>query len=280
MKVIDTHQHLWDPQAFRYAWLDDLQRLNTSFGLADYTEATQGLEIEKTIFVECDVAEHQMQDEALHVLQLAETPGSGIAGVIASARPEHAGFDSYVENLRGYPKIKGVRRILHTQPDELGQDARFIENVGKLGNYGLSFDICVLARQLPIGVKLVAECPGVTFILDHCGVPQVKERALEPWRQHIREISRFPNVFCKVSGIVAYADLVNWKPDDLRPFVDHVIECFGWDRVMFGSDWPVCTLAASYTRWVEALTSLTNGAGKNNQAKLFRDNAIKVYRLE
>jgi predicted TIM-barrel fold metal-dependent hydrolase len=279
IKIIDTHQHLWDKDLFRYAWLESLPKLNRSFRLSDYQEATRGLEIEKTVFVECDVDEHQVEDEALHILRLAEQPGSRIAGVVASGRPEKDGFESHLENLRGRPKLKGIRRILHTHPDELGKSKTFIENVRKLEDYGLSFDICVLARQLPIAINLVSQCPGVTFILDHCGVPQVKERVMHPWREHIQEIATFPNVHCKISGLVAYADPVNWKPEDLRPFVDHVLESFGWDRVMFGSDWPVCTLAASYRQWVEALLSLTQAAGEANQRKLFRDNAIRAYRL-
>jgi predicted TIM-barrel fold metal-dependent hydrolase len=279
MKIVDTHQHLWDKDLFRYAWLDSLPKLNRSLRPSDYEEATRGLEIEKTVFVECDVDEQQVEDEALHILQLAEQPGSRIAGVVASGRPEKDGFETHLEKLRGQPRLKGIRRILHTHPDELGQGKTFVANVRKLEEYGLSFDICVLARQLPTAINLVSQCPGVTFILDHCGVPQVKERVMHPWREHIQEIASLPNVYCKVSGLVAYADPLNWKPGDLRPFVDRVIESFGWDRVMFGSDWPVCTLAASYRQWVDTLLSLTQAAGETNQAKLLRDNAIRAYRL-
>src|SRR6266436_1788713 len=121
--------------------------------------------------------------------------------------------------------------------------------------------------------------PDVTFILDHCGVPRVKEKILDPWRSDLREIANFPNVLCKISGLIAYADPHHWTAEDLRPYVDHAIECFGWDRVMFGSDWPVCTLSASYRQWVDALVSLTRSAGEANQKKLFHDNAIRVYRL-
>jgi predicted TIM-barrel fold metal-dependent hydrolase len=279
LKIIDTHQHLWDKDLFHYPWLESLPKLNRSFRPGDYQEATRGLEIEKTVFVECDVDDEQVEDEALHILRLAEQPGSRIAGVVASGRPEKDGFEAHLEKFRGQPRLKGIRRILHTHPDELGRGKALIENVRKLEDYGLSFDICVLARQLPIAINLVSQCPGVTFILDHCGVPQVKERVMHPWREHIQEIARFPNVSCKVSGLVVYADPLNWKPEDLRPFVDHVLESFGWDRVMFGSDWPVCTLAASYRRWVESLLSLTQAAGETNQRKLFRDNAIRAYRL-
>lgn len=280
MKIVDTHQHLWDTDILRYAWLDSLPKINRSFRLGDYQQATTGLDIEKTVFVECDVDEDQIADEALRVLKLADQPRTRIAGVISSARPENDRFEAQIETLVGYDKLKGIRRVFHTQPDELGRGGQFIENVRKLANYNLSFDICVLARQLPVAISLVERCPGVSFILDHCGVPQVKERLLDPWRRHIREISKAPNVSCKISGIVAYTDPLNWIPDDLRPFVEHVLSCFGWDRVMFGSDWPVCTLSATYKDWVGTLVSLTGSAGERNQAKLFRENAMRIYRLK
>ena len=279
MKIVDTHQHLWDKDLFHYAWLKPLRSLDRSFRLTDYQEAVGGLDIEKTVFIECDVDDSQVMDETLHVLHLADQPGSRLAGIVASGRPENDSFRSYLDEIAAHPRVKGIRRILHTHPDELGQSSTFVQNVGLLSRYGLSFDICVLARQLPIAINLVSKCPNVRFVLDHCGVPQVKEQALEPWRKHIREISNLPNVVCKISGLVAYADLVNWKAEDLRPFLDHVLGCFGWDRVMFGSDWPVCTLAASYKKWVETLLSLTQAAGQANQGKLFRDNAIRTYRL-
>lgn len=280
MKIVDAHQHLWDISAFRYVWLESLPKLNRPFLLDDYQEATKGLTIERTVFVECDVDESQMRAEALHILSLAEQPANRIAGVIASARPEKNGFEAYIESLSHHPTLKGVRRILHTQPDDLGRGSLFVENMRKLASYGLSFDICVLARQLPIAISLVEQCPDVTFILDHCGVPDVKGSVLDPWREHIHRISQFPNVCCKVSGIVAYADPAHWTADDLRPFIEHILDSFGWDRVMFGSDWPVCTLAATYKQWLDVLIALTAGAGSASQIKLFHDNAIRVYRLE
>jgi predicted TIM-barrel fold metal-dependent hydrolase len=279
MKIVDTHQHLWDKDLFHYAWLQPLPVLDRSFRLSDYSEATRGMDIVKTVFVECDVGEAQVLDEASHVLRLASNADNRIAGVVASGRPEKDGFEAYLDKVSGHPKLKGIRRILHTHPDELGQGRVFIENVTRLATYGLSFDLCVLARQLPVALNLVSQCPDVLFVLDHCGVPDVKAQALDPWRAHIRELSSLPNVSCKISGLVAYANPANWQAEDLRPFVDHAIESFGWDRVMFGSDWPVCNLTASYGRWVKTLMSLTHAAGEANQKKLFHDNAIRIYRL-
>lgn len=279
MKIVDTHQHLWDKDLFHYAWLEPLPILDRSFRLRDYSDASRGLEIAKTVFVECDVDEAQALEEASHVLRLADNPDNRIAGVVASGRPEKDGFKAYLDEVTGHPKLKGIRRVLHTHPDELGRGKTFIENVARLPTYGLSFDLCVLARQLPVALNLASQCPDVAFVLDHCGVPDVKNQALDPWRAQIRELSSLANVSCKISGLVAYANPANWQAGDLRPFVDHVIECFGWGRVMFGSDWPVCNLTASYQRWVAALLSLTHAAGEDNQRKLFHDNAIRIYRL-
>jgi predicted TIM-barrel fold metal-dependent hydrolase len=290
VEIIDTHQHLWDLDLFSYAWLAGAEPpqgsvaagrpvLNRSFRMPDYLAATAGLGVEKSVHLEADVDEPLMLAETRHILALADQPDNPLEGVVACGRPEHADFRSYLDQIVGHPKLKGVRRILHTQPDELGQGVTFKDHVRALAGYGLSFDICVLARQLPIASALVKYCPEVTLILDHCGVPRVKEKVLDPWRAHIREIAAFPNVYCKVSGIVAYADPARWTPEDLRPYVEHVIECFGWDRVMFGSDWPVCTLSAAYRQWVEALSSLTASASPSDRIKLFHDNAIRVYRL-
>jgi predicted TIM-barrel fold metal-dependent hydrolase len=279
MEIVDTHQHLWDLARFRYSWLSSLPELNRSFRMPDYLDAIQGLRVAKSVHLEADVDEPYMLDETRDCLALADRTDNPLEGVVACGRPESRGFTAYVHKIAGHPKLKGIRRVLHTQPDQLGLEKLFIENVATLSGYGLSFDICVLARQLPVAINLVSRCPGVSFILDHCGVPQVKERILDPWRSHIREIAKFPNVVCKVSGLVAYADRQHWTAEDLRPYVDHASSCFGWERVMFGSDWPVCTLAASYPRWVEALQTITSSAGERNQKKLFHDNAVRVYRL-
>ena len=279
MRIVDTHQHLWDLDLFRYAWLQQLPDLNRSFRMNDYLAATNGLAIEKSVHLEADVDEPFMLEETMHLLRLADCSDNPLEGVVACGRPESKEFKTYVEKIAGHSKLRGIRRVLHTRPDDLGQSETFIENVCSLSGYGLSFDICVLAHQLPIAIRLVSQCPDVTFILDHCGVPQVRDKILNPWRSLIREIAKFPNVFCKISGLIAYADPNNWTAEDLRPYVDHAIECFGWDRVMFGSDWPVCTVSASYRQWVDVLLSLTRSAGAANQKKLFHDNAILVYRL-
>ena len=279
MQIVDAHQHLWDLDLFRYSWLDSLPSLNRSFRMPDYLAAAEGLNVVKTVHLEADVDEPYLLDETRHLLALADQSDNPLEGIVAGCRPERKDFKSYIGKIAGHPKLKGVRRVLHTQPDDVGARPTFIENLAALADYGLSFDICVLARQLPVAINLVSKCPEVVFILDHCGVPQVKERSLNPWRSHITEIAKLPNVVCKISGLVAYADPQKCTAEDLQPFIDHVISSFGWDRVLFGSDWPVCTLSASYQRWVQKLRAITEAAGEVNQRKLFHDNAIRAYRL-
>ncbi len=279
MKIIDTHQHLWDIDRFRFSWCKSIPKLNRSFRMPDYLAAIDGVGIEKSVHVEADVDEPYMLDETRYILDLAEAPDNPLSGVVACARPEKEGFREHLDKIAGHPLLKGIRRVLHTQPDAVGQSERFVENVKILSSYGLSFDICVLARQLPVAIHLVEQCPNVTFILDHCGVPQVKEGLLDPWRAGLREISRFPNVNCKISGLVAYADPEKWTAADLDPFVEHVLECFGWERVMFGSDWPVCTQSATLKGWVDTLSSLTADEAPENRHKLFYENAQRIYRL-
>jgi predicted TIM-barrel fold metal-dependent hydrolase len=279
MKIIDTHQHLWDLDHLPYSWTSNRPKLKRNFLLEDYLSATRGFDVIKSVHVEADVDEPHMLAETQHILALAEDDSNLLSGVVAAARPEYDNFREYIEQIAGRPHLKGIRRLLQSEPDELSTTATFIENVRSLEAYGLSFDICVLARQLPLAINLVKKCPKVNFILDHCGNPDIKARDYDNWRSRMKEIASYPNIVCKVSGIVVNTDMDNWTIEDLRPAVDHVIDCFGWDRVMFGSDWPVCTLAASFKQWVVALISLTKDAGADNQQKLFQDNARRVYRL-
>ncbi len=278
MHLVDTHQHLWDLDRFPYSWCAGIPALNRSFLFADYATASSGLGITKTIFMECDVDAPHALAEAQAIQRLADAHPS-IAGIVASGRPEHEDFSAHLAALAKLSRVRGVRRVLHTQPDALSQSPLFAENLRRLPEFGFTFDLCVLARQLPLAHALVAQCPGVTFILDHCGVPDVKGRAFDPWREHIGQLATLPNVSCKISGLVAYAHPATWTVEDLRPWVEHVIACFGWDRIVWGGDWPVCTLSAPLARWVDATHALVQGATEEQRAKLFHRNAEKIYRV-
>jgi len=278
MKIVDTHQHLWNFKLFPYTWCRDFPVLNRSFLFEDYLAAASDCSIEKTVFVECDVDDPHQLDEARSIQKLSELAPL-ISGIVASGRPEHEGFEMHLEALLELPKVKGVRRVLHTVPDEVSQSKHFVSNVRRLAPARLTFDLCVLARQLPLALALVRQCPEVTFVLDHSGVPNIKARVFDPWRVHVAELATHPNVNCKISGLVAYTGSERWTPAELAPWVAHVTEHFGWDRIMWGSDWPVCTLASTLPRWLSAAQSLVATATEEQRLKFFQRNAERVYRL-
>lgn len=275
MRIIDTHLHLVERGRFRYPWLDDAPALDRDWPLEAYRAQADAGGIDTALFMEVDVAE---ADRAGETAWAAALPAP-LAGVIAACRPEADSFAAELDRLVENPAVRGLRRILHTSPDALGQTPLFAENLRRLAAHGLTFDLCVLARQLPIATALAAACPDVQFVLDHCGVPDVRAQALDPWRADIAALARLPHVACKISGLVAYADPERWSAEDLRPFVEHVIATFGWDRVVWGSDWPVCTLTADLTRWVAATHELLVGTTEDEKAKLLHANAAHFYRL-
>lgn len=279
MQIIDTHQHLWDLDKLPYSWTANQPKLNRSFRMEDYLAATQGIEIVKSVHVEADIDEAFIADETRYILELSERGDNPLSGVVANGRPEYDNFRDSIRQFADHPNLKGIRRLLQSEPDELSTTTTFTENIRSLEEFGLSFDICVRDHQLPVAIRLVKECPNVSFILDHCGNPDIKNRNYDLWRERIAEIADLPNVVIKVSGIVVNTDTENWTVEDLRPAVEHVIASFGWDRVMFGSDWPVCTLAASYRQWFDALNFLVKDASEANKRKLFKENAGRVYRL-
>lgn len=279
MQIVDTHQHLWDLDKLPYSWTANQPKLNRSFRMADYLAATEGIEIVKSVHVEADIDEEFIADETRYILELSERGDNPLSGVVANARPEYDNFREAIQQFTGHPNLKGIRRLLQSEPDELSTTTTFRENIRSLEEWGLSFDICVRDHQLPVAIQLVKDCPNVSFILDHCGNPDIKNRNYDLWRERIIEIADLPNVVIKVSGIVVNTDVENWTVEDLRPAVEHVIASFGWDRVMFGSDWPVCTLAAGYRQWFDALNFLVKEASEENRRKLFKENAERVYRL-
>ncbi len=279
--MIDTHQHLWNTPALKYPWLEGIPALNRPFLLDDYRAAAQDCGITGSVFVECAADADSARAEADWILALAADPANGIAGVVASVWPEREDFARELDRIAAHPSLKGIRRVLHTEPDALSQSSLFAENVKRLGPLGLVFDLCVLERQLPLAVALAEQCPEVTFVLDHCGVPDIAARAPEFWREQITRLAVCPNVSCKVSGLLLYAAEDQRTAEGLRPWFAHVVECFGWDRLVWGGDWPVCTLAVPLSRWVEVTHDLLNlsSATPDQRAAFLTDNAKRIYQL-
>ena len=177
------------------------------------------------------------------------------------------------------PLVKGVRRLIESKPAGFSVQPDFVLGVQLLAEYDLSCDLCLRHFQLPEVTRLVRQCPRVSFVLDHIGKPDIKNGLLDPWRQDTAELASLPNVMCKLSGLVTQADWQHWTAADLQPYIDHVLEVFGPDRIMYGSDSPVAVLAATYPQWVETLMEATRSLSNPEQEKLFYRNAAKFYRL-
>ncbi|TCT41787.1 amidohydrolase family protein [Martelella mediterranea] len=274
MRIIDTHLHLVYKDRFSYPWLEGVPALNKQTTAEDYFKKAEALGIEAALHMEVDVADKDIEAESNFISGAHEK----IIGAIAACRPEEKNFPAFLERMTANPGIKGFRRVLHTMPDDLSQAPVFAENISRLADHNLTFDLCVLARQLPLAMDLAKKCPNVRFVLDHCGVPDIENNGLDPWRSAISEIARLPNVAAKISGVIAYGG-ANWSVETLRPYIEHVIDAFSFDRVVWGSDFPVCTLTASLEDWVNASREITGTASLQEQEKLFSGNASRIYGL-
>jgi L-fuconolactonase len=279
--IVDAHVHFWELPQFPRPWLDALPALKHTLGPPQYRAQTAGLPISGMIYVETDVAPQYALLEAQWAVSLANTDAR-LVGVVAAAPLHHGiGVRTYLEALAALgPLVKGVRRNLQDEPDSafcLRPD--FLEGVRLLEAYAYVFDICIRQDQLPAVTELVRAYPAVTFVLDHLGKPAIREGRLDPWRDHLAALAALTNVACKLSGLVTEADWQQWQPEDLAPYVAHALAVFGPGRVLFGSDWPVVTLASSYRRWVETLAALTSHLSMDEQRLLWSDNARYWYRL-
>ncbi|MCA9076100.1 MAG: amidohydrolase family protein [Planctomycetaceae bacterium] len=288
--IVDTHQHLWDLEKFQLDWLKgtpDILRRN--YLTADYLEATEGLNVEKTVYLEVDVAVDQQRAEADYITALIESGKHPTAAAVISGRCDTPGFANYIRAYKNKSSIKGVRDLLQGSPRGRCLGDQFVKSTQLLGELGLSFDMTIRPTELSDGRKLVKQCPDTLFVIDHCGVADPKafmtahrDKAAhdaEEWKREMSHLADEPNTVCKISGIVAHVP-EEWDTGDLAPIVNHCLDVFGPDRVMFGSDWPVCLLGAPLARWVGALKEIVGQRSVEEQKKLFHDNAIRHYRLD
>ncbi|MGH2457480.1 MAG: amidohydrolase family protein [Chloroflexota bacterium] len=279
--LVDAHVHLWDPTHFRMSWLDGNALLNQRYGLAEYRQHTEGIDVAAMVYLQVEVDPPYGLLEARWVANLAKEEGR-LKAIVAWAPLE------FGEQARAYltelvtngPLVKGIRRVTQAEPDpRFLERPKVIEATRMLPEFGLTCDLCIYYPQLPSAIALVRRCPNTSFILDHIGKPNIREHVLDPWRNQIKELAALPNVICKVSGMVTEADHQRWTANDVAPFAHHVLDVFGEDRVVFGGDWPVATQASTYRRWVETLDSLTGGLSDLAKHKLWADNARRFYRL-
>jgi predicted TIM-barrel fold metal-dependent hydrolase len=280
LPIIDTHQHLWDLKKFRLEWITKGSALDRSFLPADYQAASKGLGIVGAVYLEVDVDPAQQQAEADAVVALCKKGDTLTRAAVISGRPASAGFAKYIRPFKGSAYVKGLRQVLHGPSTPAGYclDKSFVAGIRLLGELGLHYELCMRHAELPDAIKLVDECKGTRFVLDHCGNPDLVKH--DKWKKDLVELARRKNVVVKVSGIVASARPKTWKADDLAPVVNHTLDTFGPERVMFGGDWPVCLLASTLGQWVAALKQIVASRKAEEQRKLFHDNAVRFYRLK
>ena len=277
MRFIDAHMHFWDQAVLApYTWLHEVPTIAHRH-TPETIHAEAGADFpEKIVFVECGAP---WLDEVQWVGQLSAREPR-IAGIVAKiAINEGAQTSAAIADLRRHRLVRGVRHLFEHAPLDYCARPEFIAGVRELASAGLSFDICCKHPQLPAVIELVRQCPQVSFVLDHGGKPGIRAGLLDPWREHLRTLAALPNIVCKLSGLVTEADHAHWTPEQLQPYVTHLVETFGPSRLLFGGDWPVAKLACSYPRWLDLARQFTAHLTPAEQAAIFHGNAARVYRV-
>ena len=279
--IVDTHLHLWDTRRLSYGWLRGNDLLNRLYLVEDYRQACADVEVAAMVFVECCVDAGFLEAEVRFVEeQAARDPR--IQGIVAQARLEQgAAALPFLEQLkRSTPLLRGIRRIIERESDlDFCLRPEFIAGVRLLAPLGLSFEICVNYRHMDHLARFVELVGDVPLMLDHCGKPAVREGHLEPWRTQIRALAAHRNVMCKLSDLPVEADHRRWTEREIRPYIEAVVEAFGFERLVYGGDWPVCLQATSLLHWKQVVDRAFAGVSARDLARFYRNNAIEFYRL-
>ena len=297
IKIIDTHQHLWDLERLKLPWLDNVPSLKKTHLPAHYLKSAEGTGINRTIYMEVDAHNDHKQKEIEDMIMHCKSEDEIMQGIVISGNPEDSGFSEFLKINSGNHYIKGIRQVLHTpdQPPKHCLSNKFMRGIRELGKRGMLFDICIRPAEIQDAVELCRLNPETIFMLDHCGnadpyvVNGQRSRdtshtdstfvhTREYWQEGVQQLGRLENVYCKISGIISRAE-TGWNVETLAPTVNYCLDSFGEDRVVFGGDWPVCTLGASLSEWVAALRLIVNNRPEIQQKKLFHLNAERLYNL-
>jgi L-fuconolactonase len=272
---LDAHQHFWKYNPRRDAWItDDMAAIQRDFLPVDLEGTLAANGFDGCVAVQAD----QSLDETQFLLDLAARHPfiKGVVGWVDLLSPRLA---ETLETLAHDPRLRGIRHVAQAERDDFLAQDDVIRGIGRLGRLGLTFDILVFDRQLPAALTLTSRLPDQAFVLDHLAKPRIKEGRLEPWATRLKELARRPNVCCKISGLVTEADWTGWHREDLRPYLDVVFDAFDADRVMFGSDWPVCLIAATYERVLGVVDEYAAALSADERDGLFGGNAARFYGL-
>jgi L-fuconolactonase len=273
---IDAHQHFWRYEAAEYAWIDDsLSALRRDFLPEESAREMARVGLDACVAVQA----RQSLDETRWLLSLADAHPS-IAGVVGWVDLQADDVRDQLREFANHPKLVGIRHIAQSEPDDrFLVRPQVVRGIGLLCEFGLAFDILIYRRQLAAAAELAARLPGQRFVLDHLAKPDIHGREIDRWERDIRRLADHPNVFAKLSGLVTEADWKRWTSDDIRPYLDVAFDAFGWNRLMIGSDWPVCTVAADYTRTINVVLDYVAARPQHERDAVAGGNAQRFWDL-
>lgn len=273
---VDSHHHLWRYRADEYAWIaDDMAVLRRNYGPDDLDTIVRAAGLDATVVVQARQSLVENDD-----LLAAATRHPVIAAVVGWVNLRDGRVEETLATYAARPRFRGVRHVVQAEPDGFLDDDAFNHGVARLQRFGLVYDILIVARQLPEAMRFVDRHPDQPFVLDHLAKPTIRAAAFDaPWKASIRELARRPHVTCKLSGLVTEVRDATWTVELLRPYVDAALEAFGPDRLMAGSDWPVCLLRAGHAEWRDALHQLLAPLSATEQAAVLGETASRVYGL-
>ncbi|MGW1255155.1 amidohydrolase family protein [Streptomyces sp. NPDC002513] len=278
--LVDAHHHVWDLAVRDQEWINgpELAPLRRTFSLTDLRPLAERAGVGATVMVQTVTVPEETPEM---LAQAASDPlAAGVVGWTDLTAPDVADTLARLRELPGGGRLVGIRHQVQSEPDPqwlVREDV--LRGLSAVADAGLAYDLVVLPHQLPAATAAARRLPGLRFVLDHVGKPAIASGALEPWASELRALAAEANTFCKLSGLVTEADWHGWTVDDLRPFAETVLAAFGPDRVMYGSDWPVCTVAADYAEVLDAARALTAGLSVDERAGVFGGTAVNAYRL-
>ena len=274
--VIDAHHHLWRYSAVEYEWIDDrMAALRRDFLPAEFTGELASAGIEGAVTVQA----RQTLEETQWLLELAARHKE-ILGVVGWAPIASPNFEDSLNAIAANPKLVGLRHVVQAEPQGFLDREDFNRGIRAMHGTGLVYDLLIAEHQLPESIRFVDRHPQQIFVLDHIAKPKIAAGELEPWRSRIQELSRRSNVYCKISGMVTEDSWSQWSIESLRPYLDTVVKAFGADRLMAGSDWPVCLVATNYTKWWEVLRNYFANFSDDERANVFGATAARIYNLK
>jgi L-fuconolactonase len=273
---IDAHQHFWTYNPYEYVWLDESMRpLRRDFLPLKLQPLLEKSRFAGSVLVQV----RQTLEETRWMLELAEDHPF-IVGVIGWVDLRSPRLRADLESFAGKPKLVGIRHIVQSEPNDFLLQPEFLRGISMLEEFDLAYDLLIYSNHLSVAAEFVARFPRQRFVLDHLAKPPIKSGAVAEWANGIRELASFANVYAKVSGLVTEADWLAWKPEDFQPYLDVAFECFGPHRLMIGSDWPMCTLAASYQQTINLVRNYLDRFTPAEREGVLGANAIKFWQLK